>query len=355
MDKKIKVGILGATGSVGQKFIELLKDHPWFEIAELGASERSAGKKYKDATNWIMKSELQSEVAELEVKKCIPNYESKLIFSGLDSSVAEQIETDFANAGYFVISNSRNHRFDKDVPLMIPEVNAEHLALIKKQPYKGGIVTNPNCSTIGMVLALKPLHDAFKIKKINVVTMQALSGGGYPGVSSMDILDNVVPFIGGEEEKMETEPRKILGKLGDGEIIFDNDIKISAQCNRVAVIDGHLETVQVEFENKPTKEEIIEAWNNFKGVPQKLQLPFAPVKPIHYYAEDNLPQPKLQRDLENGMAGSVGRLREDPLFHYKFIVLSHNTVRGAAGGTILNAELLKAEGYLDKLGWVEKV
>ncbi len=349
MEKKIKVGILGATGSVGQKFIELLKNHPWFEIAELGASERSAGKKYKDAANWIMKSPLNKDISELEVKKCIPNYESKLIFSGLDSSVAEQIETDFANAGYFVISNSRNHRFDKDVPLMIPEVNAEHLSLIDKQPYKGGIVTNPNCSTIGMVLALKPLHDAFKIKKINVVTMQALSGGGYPGVPSMDIIDNVVPFIGGEEEKMETEPLKILGKLGNSEVIFENDIKISAQCNRVAVIDGHLETVQVEFENKPTKEEIIDAWNNFKGVPQELQLPFAPIKPIHYFAEDNLPQPKLQRDLENGMAGSVGRLREDPLFHYKFIVLSHNTVRGAAGGTILNAELLKAKGYLDKI------
>lgn len=349
MENKIKVGILGATGSVGQKFIELLKDHPWFEIAELGASERSAGKKYSTAANWIMKTPLAKEVAELEVKKCIPNYEAKLIFSGLDSSVAEQIETDFANAGYFVISNSRNHRFDKDVPLMIPEVNADHLSLIDKQPYKGGIVTNPNCSTIGMVLALKPLHDAFKIKKINVVTMQALSGGGYPGVPSMDILDNVVPYIGGEEEKMETEPRKILGKLGNGEIEFDNDIKISAQCNRVAVIDGHLETIQIEFENKPTKEEIIEVWDNFQGVPQKLNLPFAPVKPIHYFSEDNLPQPKLQRDVENGMVVSVGRLREDPLFHYKFIALSHNTVRGAAGGTILNAELLKANGYLDNL------
>lgn len=349
MDKKIKVGILGATGSVGQKFIELLKDHPWFEISELGASERSAGKKYKDATNWIMKSILDKEVAQLEVKKCIPNFEAKLIFSGLDSSVADEIETDFANAGYFVISNSRNHRFDKDVPLMIPEVNAEHLKLIDSQPYKGGIVTNPNCSTIGMILALKPLHDAFKIKKINVVTMQALSGGGYPGVSSMDILDNVIPFIGGEEEKMETEPRKILGKLGEGEVDFENDIAISAQCNRVAVIDGHLETIQVEFEKKPSKEEIIEAWSNFKGEPQELKLPFAPIQPVHYFAEDNLPQPKLQRDLENGMAASVGRLREDSLFHYKFIALSHNTVRGAAGGTILNAELMKAKGYLDKI------
>lgn len=343
MGNKIKVGVLGATGSVGQKFIELLKDHPWFEITELGASERSYGKKYKEACNWIMKSELQPEVSELKVKECIPNFESKLIFSGLDSSVAGEIESDFANAGYFVISNSRNHRFDKDVPLLIPEVNADHISLIEKQKYKGGIVTNPNCSTIGMVLALKPLHDAFKIKKLNVVTMQALSGGGYPGVPSMDILDNVVPYISGEEEKMETEPRKILGKLGDGEVIFEDDIKISAQCNRVAVIDGHLETIQVEFENKPTKEQIIETWNNFRGVPQDLDLPFAPKQPIHYFAEDNLPQPKLQRDLENGMAVSVGRLREDPIFHYKFIVLSHNTVRGAAGGTILNAELLKAK------------
>jgi len=348
-NEKIKVGILGATGSVGQKFIELLKDHPWFEIAELGASERSAGRQYVDATNWIMKSPLQSKVASMEVKSCVPNFESKLIFSGLDSSVAEEIETDFANAGYFVISNSRNHRFDKDVPLMIPEVNADHIKLIESQPYKGGIVTNPNCSTIGMVLALKPLHDAFKIKKVSVVTMQALSGGGYPGVPSMDILDNVIPFIGGEEEKMETEPRKILGKLSDGEIIFDNDIQISAQCNRVAVIDGHLETIQVEFENKPSKEEIIEVWNNFRGEPRELNLPFAPKQPVHYFSEPNLPQPKLQRDLENGMAASVGRLREDPIFHYKFIVLSHNTVRGAAGGTILNAELLKAKGYLDNI------
>lgn len=349
MENKIKVGILGATGSVGQKFIELLKDHPWFEIAELGASERSAGKKYADAANWIMKSPPQNQVADMIVKECVPNFESKLIFSGLDSSVAGEIETDFANAGYFVISNSRNHRFDKDVPLMIPEVNAEHLKLIESQPYTGGIVTNPNCSTIGMVLALKPLHDAFKIKKINVVTMQALSGGGYPGVSSMDILDNVIPYIGGEEEKMETEPRKILGKIDDGEIELENNIAISAQCNRVAVIDGHLETIQVEFETKPTKEEIIEVWNSFKAEPQKLDLPFAPKKPVHYFDEPNLPQPKLQRDIENGMSASVGRLREDSIFHYKFIVLSHNTVRGAAGGTILNAELLKANGYLDKL------
>ncbi len=346
---KIKVGILGATGSVGQKFIELLKDHPWFEIAELGASERSAGNKYMDATNWIMMQPLQKEIAEMTIKECIPNFESKLIFSGLDSSVAGEIETQFAEAGYFVISNSRNHRFDKDVPLMIPEVNSDHIKLVDAQPYLGGIITNPNCSTIGMVLAIKPLHDAFKLTKVNVVTMQALSGGGFPGVPSMSILDNVIPFISGEEEKMESEPRKILGKLKDGEILFEEGIKISAQCNRVSVIDGHLETLQVEFENKPSKEEIIEVWNSFTAEPQKLDLPSAPVKPIHYFSEPNLPQPKLQRDLENGMAASVGRLREDPLFHYKFLVLSHNTIRGAAGGTILNAELLKAKGYLDNL------
>lgn len=346
---KIKVGILGATGSVGQKFIELLKDHPWFEIAELGASERSAGKKYIDATNWIMMQPLQNEIAKMTIKECIPNFESKLIFSGLDSSVAGEIETQFAEAGYFVISNSRNHRFDKDVPLIIPEVNSDHIKLVDAQPYSGGIITNPNCSTIGMVLALKPLHDAFKLTKVNVVTMQALSGGGFPGVPSMSILDNVIPFISGEEEKMESEPKKILGKLKDGEILFEEAITISAQCNRVAVIDGHLETLQVEFENKPSKEELIEAWNSFTAEPQKLDLPSAPVKPVHYFSEPNLPQPKLQRDLENGMAASVGRLREDPLFHYKFLVLSHNTIRGAAGGTILNAELLKAKDYLDNL------
>jgi aspartate-semialdehyde dehydrogenase len=344
MMKKISVAILGATGSVGQKFIELLSDHPWFEITELAASERSSGKKYKEATKWVMASQLNKTIAEMEVKSCEPNLKSKLVFSALDSSVAGEIETNFANNGYFVISNSKNHRFDYDVPLLIPEVNHEHLELLKTK--KGGIVTNPNCSTIGMVLALKPLQDAFGIETVNVVTLQAVSGGGYPGVPSMDILDNVIPFISGEEEKMKTEPLKILGKINGSEIDFAK-IKISAQCNRVSVIDGHLENVQVKFSNKPTKEEIIKVWKEFKSLPQTLNLPSAPKIPIHYFEEEHLPQPRLNRNLENGMAASVGRLRDCDIFDYKFVVLSHNTVRGAAGGTILAAELMKAQGYLN--------
>ena len=342
--KKIPVAILGATGSVGQKFIELLSDHPWFQISELAASERSSGKKYKDATKWVMASQLNKTVADMEVKACEPNLNSKLVFSALDSSVAGQIETDFANKGYFVISNSKNHRFDKEVPLLIPEVNYEHLELLKNK--SGGIVTNPNCSTIGMVMALKPLHDAFGIETVNVVTMQAVSGGGYPGVPSMDIIDNVIPYISGEEDKMKTEPLKILGKLNGSDIEFA-DIKISAQCNRVSVIDGHLENVQVKFSKKPSKEEIVKVWKEYKSLPQILDLPSAPKIPIHFFEEDHLPQPRLNRNLENGMAASVGRLRECEIFDYKFVVLSHNTIRGAAGGTILLAELLKAQGYLN--------
>ncbi len=344
--KKIPVVILGATGSVGQRFVELLIHHPWFEVTELAASDRSAGKKYSEATNWIMQTPLPDKFANMVVKKCEPNLDSKIAFSGLDASVAGEIESDFAKNGYYVISNARNHRFDEDVPLMIPEVNPDHLDLIKSQNYKGGIVTNPNCSTIGMVLALKPLHEAFGLEAVNVVTMQAVSGGGYPGVPSLDIIDNVVPFIGGEENKMETEPLKILGNLSSNKI-ENAHFKISAQCNRVAVIDGHLETVQIKFKNKPSAEEIIKVWKEFKSVPQELDLPSAPKQTITYFYEDKYPQPKLHRNIDKGMAASVGRLRECPLFDYKFIVLSHNTIRGAAGGTILIAELMKAKGYLD--------
>ena len=260
---KIPVAILGATGSVGQKFIELLADHPWFEIHELGASERSAGKKYKDAVNWFQQKPLPEIASEIIIKECKPDFESKIIFSGLDANVAGEIEEQFAENGYYVISNSKNHRFDKDVPLMIPEINPDHLELIKFQDRKGAIVTNPNCSTIGLAMALKPLIDNFEIESVNVVTMQALSGAGYPGVASLDIIDNVVPFIGSEEGKMETEPLKIFGKFENGEI-KNVDFKISAQCNRVAVTDGHLETVQVKFKNKPEAEEIIQLWKNFK-------------------------------------------------------------------------------------------
>jgi len=342
--KKIPIAILGATGSVGQKFIELLSNHPWFEIAELGASERSAGKKYKDATKWVMQTPLNNTVGDMEVKLCTPNLKSKLVFSALDSSVAGEIETTFANNGYIVISNSKNHRFDKNVPLIIPEVNHEHLSLLEKG--KGAIITNPNCSTIGLVLALKPLFDEFGIESLNVVTMQAISGGGYPGVSSLDILDNVIPFIDGEEEKLKTEPLKIFGKVKNDEI-ENTQINISAQCNRVSVIDGHLENIQIKFRTKPTKKNIINTWNNFSSLPQSLNLPSAPKKTIHYFEEDHLPQPRINRNLENGMAVSVGRLRECEIFDFKFVVLSHNTVRGAAGGTLLIAELLKAQGFLD--------
>jgi len=345
-NKKIKVGVLGATGSVGQKFIQLLENHPYFEVTEVAASERSAGKLYKDAVNWILAGPIPESVANLTVKNCVPDLDVKVVFSGLDASVAGEVETAFANKGYTVISNSKNHRFDSDVPLLVPEINPEHLELVKQQKYNGGaIVTNPNCSTIGLVIALKPLIDKFGIEAINVVTMQALSGAGYPGVSSLDIVDNVIPFIGGEESKMESEPKKIFGKYVDGKIEL-LDTKISAQCNRVQVIDGHIECVQVKFKNKPTIDEIKTVWREFKGEPQKYNLPLAPIQPIHYFEEDKYPQPRHHRNLDKGMAVSVGRLRECSLFDYKFIVLSHNTVRGAAGGAILCGELMKAKGML---------
>ncbi len=347
-EKKIPVAILGATGSVGQKFIELLNDHPWFSISEVAASERSAGKKYSDATNWIMASPLNEQVAEMVIKPCDTNLESRILFSALDSSVAGELETAYAEAGYIVISNSKNHRQDKDVPLMIPEVNPDHLELMKTQKTKGAIITNPNCSTIGLVLALKPIHDAFGIKDVNVVTLQAISGSGYPGLPSMDILDNVIPFIGGEEDKVENEPLKILGKFNKDHIDFA-EMNVSAQCNRVGVIDGHLECVQLNLEKETSVEEIKSVLNNFKSLPQELNLPFAPEKPIEYLENPKHPQPRIHRNTGNGMTVTAGRLREDTMFQYKFVVLSHNTVRGAAGGTILVAELMKAKGYLDSV------
>ena len=345
--KKTPVAILGATGSVGQRFIEILHNHPWFEITALAASERSAGKKYHEAVNWLMSTPLPPTIAEMTVSECLPNLPATIAFSGLDASVAGDIELAFAKAGYIVHSNARNHRMNPDVPLLIPEVNPDHLALIKLQLHKGKIVTNPNCSTIGLVMALKPLDDAFGIDQVHVVTLQAISGAGYPGVASLDIMDNVIPLIKGEEQKMETEPLKILGKYSNGKI-EPSKIRISAQCNRVAVNDGHMECVSVKFKKKPTKEQIIEAWVNFRSEPQRLKLPTAPEKPIHYFHNENFPQPKLHRQLEKGMALSIGRLRECPLFDYKFTILSHNTIRGAAGCAVLNAELL-AGGAIELL------
>lgn len=346
MINKIEVGILGATGSVGQKFIQLLEDHPYFKVVEVAASDRSAGKKYSEAVNWFMSSPIPENVKNLVVKTCTPELKSRVLFSALDANIAGEVESELAKRGYMIISNAKNHRYDSDVPLLIPEVNHDHLELLKVQKFSGGgIVTNPNCSTIGMVIALKPIADNFGLEAVNVVTMQALSGAGYPGVSSLDIIDNVIPFIGGEEEKLELEPLKILGKL-QGNSIINNDFKISAQTNRVAVVDGHTEAVQVKLKTKASKEDVIKVLKEFTSIPQKLKLPLAPERPIYYFEENKYPQPRLHRNIDKGMAVSVGRLRECSLFDFKFILLSHNTVRGAAGGAILCAELMKGEGYL---------
>lgn len=346
LSNKIPVAILGATGSVGQKFIELLADHPWFEIAELCASDKSAGKQYKAAVDWFLSSALPEKVGNIVVQRCEPVLKSKIVFSGLDSSVAGLIETDFAQSGYKVISNSKNHRMDNDVPLLIPEVNPEHLGLIKIQKFgKGCIVTNPNCSVIGLTIALKPLLDSFGLDAVSVVTMQAISGAGHPRVVNLDIEDNVIPFIKDEEPKVETEPLKILGTLNSNQIKY-NDFKISAQCNRVNVTDGHTECVQVKLKTKTGTDEILQAWKNYSSVPQELKLPSAPMRPIHYSNEDKFPQPKYQRNADKGMSVSVGRLRTDPIFDYRFVITSHNTVRGAAGGAILCAELMKAKGII---------
>jgi aspartate-semialdehyde dehydrogenase len=343
---KTSVAILGATGSVGQKFVELLSDHPWFQITELCASDKSAGKKYKDAVDWFMPISLPGKIGEIEVQECLPKLSSKVVFSGLDSSVAGKVETEFAKADYTVISNSKNHRMDEDVPLLVPEINPAHLELIKFQKFgQGCIVTNPNCSVIGLVLALKPLLDNFGINALNVTTMQAISGAGHPQTVNLDIEDNVIPFINGEEEKVEVEPLKIFGKFENGKVSYNN-FKIGAQCNRVNVSDGHTECVQVKLKKKVTLTEIKDAWKNFNGEPQKLNLPLAPENPIHYFEEEHFPQPKYQRNIDKGMAVSVGRLREDPLFDFKFVILSHNTVRGAAGGAILCAELMKEMDYI---------
>ncbi|MBA2726876.1 MAG: aspartate-semialdehyde dehydrogenase [Parachlamydiaceae bacterium] len=347
--KKISVGILGATGMVGQKFVELLSDHPWFEIAALAASDRSVGKPYAEAMRWSMPTALQQNIANMKVVACNPGLPCNIVFSGLDSSVAGNIESTFATAGYKVISNSSNHRMASDVPLLIPEVNSDHLGLLKHQGYnKGALITNPNCSVVGIAMVLKPLLDRWGIEAVNVVTMQALSGAGYPGVPSMDILDNVIPFIGGEEAKVESEPLKILGVL-QGNQILPYPMRFSAQCTRVSVSDGHLACLSVKLKKKADAKQIIAAWQEFEGEPQRLKLPMAPKRPIIYLDDEKHPQPKLHRNLEEGMAVSVGRLRECSLFDWKFVILSHNTVRGAAGCAILNAELMAKKGYLGEM------
>lgn len=344
--KKISVGILGATGMVGQKFVELLSSHPWFEITALAASDRSTGKRYAEAMKWSMPTALPQKIADMPVVACRPDLPCNVVFSGLDSSVAGEIEESFAKAGYKVISNSSNHRMDPHVPLLVPEINSEHLKLIQHQSFgQGAIITNPNCSVIGITMALKPLLDKWGIEAVNIVTLQALSGAGYPGVPSMDILDNVIPYISGEEVKVESEPLKIMGAYRNKGIV-PYSMHLSAQCTRVSVADGHLACVSVKLKNKAQQNEIIAAWREFEAEPQQLKLPLAPKHPILYLEDERHPQPKLHRNLEGGMAVSVGRLRECPLFDWKFIILSHNTIRGAAGCAILNAELMAKKGYL---------
>lgn len=343
---KIPVAILGATGCVGQNFIQLLDQHPWFQIVAVCASERSTGKPYGEVVNWLMSTPLPDYIRRMTIQACQPSISCSLVFSGLDSSIAGDIETTFAQAGYLVVSNSSHHRMHSQIPLVVGEVNPDHLNLIKTQSFeKGAIVTNPNCSVIGLTLGLKPLLDSFGIEAVHVVTLQAVSGAGYPGVASLDILDNVIPFIKGEEEKIEKEPLKILGSYVDHEVL-PVAMKISAQCNRVPVTDGHLECVSVKLKKGASKEEIIRAWREFKGEPQELRVPMAPQQPIYYFDQEGYPQPKLHRSFDKGMAVSIGGLRPCPLFDYKFTLLSHNTIRGGAGAAILNAELLVKKGFV---------
>jgi aspartate-semialdehyde dehydrogenase len=348
MGKRIEVGVLGATGMVGQQFINQLAGHPWFELTWLAASERSEGKRYSDAASWRLETLIPDGVAERTVEACAPGKGPRLVFSALDASVAGELEQAFADAGHVVLSNARNHRMNPVVPLLVPEVNADHLGLLRVQARqrggKGAIVTNPNCSTIVLSMALAPLR-AFGLRACLVSTMQAVSGAGYPGVPSLDILGNVIPFISGEEEKMETETRKILGTLAGAEV-EPHPVRVSAHTNRVPVVDGHTETVSVALEQKPSLEALRAAIDGFAGEPQRLGLPSAPERPLLYLDQPNRPQPRFDAGRGRGMTVSVGRLRPCGVLDWKFVALGHNTVRGAAGASVLNAELMQAQGLL---------
>jgi aspartate-semialdehyde dehydrogenase len=348
MTNRHPIGILGATGMVGQRYIQLLENHPWFEVVWLAASDRSSGKTYGEAAKWRLDTPLPERIAKMTVAAAEPEGAPKIIFASVDAAIARELEPKFAAAGCAVLSNSSAFRMAPNVPLVIPEVNAEHLHLIEEQPSRkqsgGYMVTNPNCSTIGLVVALKPIADRFGITQIAVTTMQAVSGAGYPGVASMDILDNVVPYIGNEEEKMEEETLKLLGAL-DGHVVKPLAARISASCNRVAVIDGHMESVSIKLGKPASREEILAAWAEFRPLAGQ-GLPTAPDQPVEWAPQQDRPQPRLDRNRGNGMAVTVGRLRPCGLLDWKFTALSHNTVRGAAGATILNAELLASLGKL---------
>ena len=338
---------MGATGTVGQKLVALLESHPWFSIAELVASERSAGSLYGEVCHWREEIPLSSSVASLKVKDTNASLNSSLLFSGLDSSVAGPLEGRYAHKGHVVISNSKNHRMDSDVPLVIPEINASHLALVRSQPYRGAIITNANCSTMFLTMVLAPLHRALQVKKVMVTTMQAISGAGYPGVAALDIVGNVIPYIAGEEEKIAQEPLKILGKL-DGHTIIPADFPISVQCNRVPVLDGHTESISVAFAHQTSVAQIQELLRGFRGEVAEMALPSAPAAPLIVLDDINRPQSRLDIHRAGGMSAIVGRIRECPVLDIRLVILGHNTIRGAAGAAILNAELFHHRGMLDE-------
>ncbi|HYH83999.1 MAG TPA: aspartate-semialdehyde dehydrogenase [Pyrinomonadaceae bacterium] len=354
MSKKFRVGILGATGTVGQRFIQLLEGHPQFELTALAASDRSQGKSYGEACAWRLPGEVPQSVRTLRVEPPKPPLDCEIVFSSLPGDIARETEESFARAGYAVISNSSALRMDEDVPLLIPEINHEHLALLDVQRARRGfdrgfVVTNPNCSTIALALALAPLHARFRVEAVVATTLQAISGAGYPGVASLDITDNVLPYIGGEEEKVETESQKILGRFEEGHI-ESAPFAVSAQCHRVNVTDGHTVAVRVRLARRAEIEEVREAFASFTSLPQELKLHSAPARPVVVRDEADRPQPRLDRDAGGGMSVTVGRIRTDNVLDYRFVALSHNTVRGAAGAAILNAELLAALGRMKAEG-----
>ncbi len=347
--KKYRVAVLGATGTVGQRFIQLLQGHPWFEIAALTTSDRNVGKRYDEATRWHIGERIPAAAAAMTLVPTSDDLNADICFSALPAEAAEEWEAALARTGHHVFSNVKTHRMDADVPLIIAEVNPDHAQAIKVQRarrgWSGSLVTNGNCSTIHFALAAAPLHRAFGIRRAIVTTMQALSGAGYPGVASLDAVDNVVPFIGGEEEKMEAETMKFLGGW-DGSAFTPATFAFSAHCNRVSVRDGHTETASLELGGDPSPEDVIACLRAFRGRPQELALPSAPATPVVVRDEPDRPQPVLDRDTERGMASVVGRVRRDAVLGVKFVVLGHNTIRGAAGASILNAELFAAEGLV---------
>ncbi len=347
--RRIDIGILGGTGMVGQHFIRFLEGHPWFNLTWLGASDRSAGKKLKDATAWRLDGDMPAGAAEIVISDSKPGKAPRLVFSAMDASVATDIEQEFAKAGHTVVSNSRNHRMEPDVPLLVPEINPGHLSLIHSQQtnrgWKGMIVTNPNCSTVVLSMALAPVVQ-FGIQRVIAATLQAVSGAGYPGMPSIDVLANVIPYISGEEEKIEQETQKILGQVSRGQAL-PLEARVSAHCHRVPVADGHTVATSVEFSSKPSIQNIEDAITAFRGLPQERKLPSAPPHPLIYMTQQDRPQPRRDVSRENGMTVIVGRVRECPVLHAKFVACGHNTIRGAAGAAVLNAELMVSEGFLD--------